>query len=82
MFTGKRKKKELKCKLRVFGALEGLIIVTGLRRVSEGLANVAVGPLIGRVAVICGVRHGVRALGLSGTVLCVVEVEAVANVAE
>lgn len=62
--------------------LEGLIIVAGLRGVSEGLADVAVGPLVGRVAVISGVRYGVRALRLSGTVLRVVEVEAVADVAE
>lgn len=62
--------------------LEGLVIVAGLRGVSEGLADVAVGPLVGRVAVVGGVRYGVGALGLSRTVLCVVEVEAVADVAE
>lgn len=37
--------------------LEGLIIVAGLCGVSEGLADVAIGPLIGRVAVIGGVRY-------------------------
>lgn len=62
--------------------LEGLIIVAGLRGVSEGLADVAVGPLVGRVAVVGGVRYRVGALGLSGTVLGVVEVKAVADVAE
>lgn len=62
--------------------LEGLIIVAGLRGVSEGLADVTVGPLVGRVAVVGGVRYRVGALGLSGTVLCVVEVKAVADVAE
>lgn len=62
--------------------LEGLIIVAGLRRVSEGLADVTVGPLVGRVTVIGGVRYRVGALGLSGTVLRVVEVKAVADIAE
>lgn len=62
--------------------LEGLIVVAGLRGVSEGLADVAVGPLVGRVAVVGGVRYRVGALGLRGTVLRVVEVEAVADVAE
>lgn len=62
--------------------LEGLIIVAGLGGVSEGLADVAVRTLVGRVAVIRGVRYGVGALRLRGTVLCVVEVEAVADVAE
>lgn len=62
--------------------LEGLVVVAGLGGVTEGLADVAVGPLVGRVAVVGGVGHGVGALGLSGTVLGVVEVEAVADVAE
>lgn len=62
--------------------LEGLVVVAGLRGVSERLTDVAVGPLVGRVAVIGGVRYGVGALGLSGTVLGVVEVKAVADVAE
>ena len=62
--------------------LEGLIIVAGLGGVSEGLADVAVRPLVGWVTVIGGVRYGVGALGLSGTVLCVVEVKAVADIAE
>lgn len=63
-------------------ASEGLVIVAGLGGVSEGLADVAVGPLVGRVAVVGGVRYGVGALSLGGTVLRVVEVKAVADVAE
>lgn len=62
--------------------LEGLVVVAGLGGVSEGLADVAVGPLVRRVAVVGGVRHRVGALGLSGAVLGVVQVEAVADVAE
>lgn len=62
--------------------LEGLVIVAGLCGMSEGLADVAVGPLVGRVAVIGGVRYRVGALGLSGTVLRVVEVKAIADIAE
>lgn len=62
--------------------LEGLVIVAGLCGVSEGLADVTVGPLVGRVAVIGSVRYRVGALGLGGTVLCVVEVKAVADIAE
>lgn len=49
---------------------------------SKSLADVAVRPLVGGVAVIGGVGNGVRALGLSGTVLGVMEVKAVADVAE
>ena len=49
---------------------------------AEDLADVAVGPLHGGVAVVGGVRDGVGALGLRGAVLRVVEVEAVADVAE
>lgn len=49
---------------------------------AEGLADVAVGPLVCRVAVVGGVGHRVGALGLSGAVFGVVEVEAVADVAE
>lgn len=49
---------------------------------SEGLADVTVGPLVRRVAVVGGVRHRVGALGLSGAVLRVVQVEAVTDVAE
>lgn len=64
------------------GPLEGLVVVAGLGGVAERLADLAVGPLVGRVAVIGGVGDGVGALGLSGTVLRVVEVEAVADVAE
>lgn len=49
---------------------------------AEGLADVTVGPLVCRVAVVGGVGHRVGALGLSRAVLGVVEVEAVADVAE
>ena len=49
---------------------------------AEGLADVAVGPRHGGVAVVGGVRDRVGALGLRGAVLRVVEVEAVADVAE
>lgn len=63
-------------------ASKGLVIVAGLGGVSEGLADVAVGPLVGRVAAVCGVGDGVGALRLGGAVLRVVEVEAVADVAE
>lgn len=80
---GRRKRKrDLNAGKEFLEPLEGLIIVAGLCGVSEGLADVAVGPLVRRVAVIGGVRYGVGALGLSGTVLRVVEVEAVADVAE
>lgn len=69
--------------LECFAApLEGLVVVAGLGGVTEGLADVTVGPLVGRVAVVGGVWHRVGALGLSGTVLSVVEVEAVADIAE
>lgn len=62
--------------------LESLIIVAGLGGVAEGLADVTVGPLVRRVAVIRRVGHRVGALGLGGAVFGVVEVEAVADVAE
>lgn len=62
--------------------LEGLIVVAGLRGVPERLADVTVGPFHGWVPVVGGVRDRVWALGLSGAVLGVVEVEAVADVAE
>lgn len=62
--------------------LEGLIIFAGLGGVSEGLAEVAVRPLVGRVASVGGVGHRVGALGLGGAVLRVVEVKAVADIAE
>lgn len=62
--------------------LEGLVIIAGLGGVSEGLADVTVGPLVGWVAVVGRVWHRVGALGLSGAVLRVVQVEAVADVAE
>lgn len=62
--------------------LEGLVVVTRLSGVSEGLADVAVRPLVGRLPVVGGVRDGVGALRLCGTVLGVVEVEAVADITE
>lgn len=49
---------------------------------AERLADVTVGPLGGRVAVIRRVGYRVGALGLSGAVFGVVEVKAVADVAE
>ena len=64
------------------GILEGLVVVAGGGGVAKGLADVAVRPLHGGVAVVGGVRDGVGALGLGGAVLRVVEVEAVADVAE
>lgn len=49
---------------------------------AEDLTDVAVGPFVALVAVVGGVRRGVRHLHLCGTVLSVVQVEAVADVAE
>lgn len=49
---------------------------------SEGLTDVTVGPLVRSVAMVSGVRNRVGALGLGGTVLCVMEVKAVADVTE
>lgn len=49
---------------------------------AEDLADVAVGPLLGLAAVVGGVRGGVGGLRLRGAVLGVVEVEALADVAE
>lgn len=67
---------------RTSGPLESLIIVAGLGGVAERLADVTVGPLVGRVAVVRRVGHGVGALGLGRAVFGVVEVEAVADVTE
>lgn len=79
---GKEDRGVVKCRPEFLEPLEGLVVVAGLGGVSEGLADVAVGPLVGRVAVIGGVRYRVGALGLSGTVLRVVEVKTVADIAE
>lgn len=62
--------------------LEGLIIIAGLCGMSEGLADITVGPFNGRVAMVGGVWYRVGALSLSGAVLCVVEVKAVTDVTE
>ena len=61
---------------------EGLVIITGVRPVAEGLADVAVGPFLALTAVVGGVRRGVGHLCLCGTVLGVVEVKVVADVTE
>lgn len=62
--------------------LESLIVIAGVGGVAERLADVTVGPLVCRVAVIRRVGYRVGALGLSRAVFGVVEVEAVADVAE
>lgn len=49
---------------------------------AEDLADVAVGPFFPLGAVVGGVRGGVGRLRLRGAVLRVVEVEAIADVAE
>lgn len=64
------------------GASEGLVVVAAVGPVAEDLADVAVGPFLSLAAVVGRVRGGVRGLRLRGTVLGVVEVEAVADVAE
>lgn len=61
---------------------EGLIVIAAIGPVAEDLADVAVGPFFSLAAVVGRVRGRVGGLGLSGTVLCVVEVKAVADVAE
>lgn len=63
-------------------ASEGLVVIAGFGPVAEDLADVAVGPLVAFIAVVGGVRGGVGHLHLRGTVLRVMEVEAVADVAE
>lgn len=63
-------------------ASEGLVVVTGFGPVAKDLTDVAVGPLVALAAVVGGVRRGVGHLHLRGAVLCVVEVKAVADVAE
>lgn len=49
---------------------------------AKDLADVAVGPLFALIAVVGGVRRRIWNLRLCGTVLRVVEVEAVADVTE
>lgn len=61
---------------------EGLVVVTGLGPVSEHLADVAVGPRLPLAAVVGAVWRRVGLLRLCGAVLRVVEVKAVADVAE
>lgn len=63
-------------------ALKGLVIGTGFSPVAKHLAGVAVGPLLALTAMVGGVWGGFGYLLLEGTVLCFVEIEAVANVAE
>lgn len=63
-------------------ASEGLVVVTGVGPVAKDLADVAVGSLLALAAVVCGVWWRVWHLHLCGTVLGVVEVKAVADVAE
>lgn len=63
-------------------ASKGLVIVTGVGPVAEDLTDVTVGPLFALIAVVGGVWRGVRHLHLCGTVLGVMEVEAVADVTE
>lgn len=67
---------------RVKKALKGLIIVTGVGPVAKDLTDVAVWPFFTLIAVVGGVWGGVGHLHLCGAVLGVVEVEAVADVAE
>lgn len=71
-----------KGKMWEYELLESLIIVAGLGGVAERLADVTVGPLVCRVAVIRRVRDRVGALGLSRAVFGVVEVKAVTDVTE
>lgn len=49
---------------------------------AEGLTDVTVGPLLAGAAVVCGVCGGAQHLVLRGTVLRVVQVEAVTDVTE
>lgn len=62
--------------------LKGLVIVTGFGPVAKDLADVAVGPILALSAVVDGVWRRVGHLHLCGTVLGVMEVEAVADVTE
>lgn len=78
----KEEREGIKMQEEFLEPLEGLVNVAELCGVPKRLADVAVGPLIGRVAVIGGVRYRVGALGLSGAVFSVMEVKAVADVTE
>lgn len=64
------------------GSSEGLVIVARICPVTERLADVAVRSFAAAGAVVGGVRRRVWGLCLRGTVLRVVQVEAVADVAE
>ena len=66
---------------RVKKALKGLIVSTGFGPVAKDLTDVTVGPIL-ITAVVGGVWGRVGHLHLCGTVLGVVEVEAVADVTE
>lgn len=68
--------------LLYIGSLEGLVVVTRISPVAKHLTDVAVRPLVAGAAVVGGVRRRIGKLRLRGTVLCVVEVETVADVAE
>lgn len=74
----KKKKKKKQSKK----ALKGLVIVTGVSPVPKDLTDVAVGPLLTLIAMVGGVWRGVWHLRLRRTILSVVEVKAVADVAE
>lgn len=69
-------------RLRLVKALKGLVIVAGLCPVAKDLTDIAVRPLFVLVAVVGGVWGGVGHLHLGGTVLGVMEVEAVTDVTE
>lgn len=62
--------------------LEGLVVVTGVSPVAKGLTDVTISSLLILTAVVGGVEWGVRHLHLSGTVFCIMEVEAVTDVTE
>lgn len=62
--------------------LKGLVVITGVGPVAKDLTDVTVGPFFALSAVVGGVWRGVGHLHLCGTVLGVVEVEAVADVTE
>lgn len=62
--------------------LEGLVVVTGVSPVAKGLTDVTISSLLILTAVVGGVEWGVRHLHLSGTVFCIMEVEAVTYVTE
>lgn len=67
---------------RVGKASKGLVVITGISPVAKDLTDVTVRPLFALVAVVGGVWRGVRHLHLCGTVLGVMEVKTVADVAE